>query len=162
MSLEIENTRLLAKDFVIFYCWQDHTEKKLHRFLIRDALNAAINKVQDEIPDEADCALRQDSDTQGRAGSVEIADTILTKINASTVIVADVTPTLLDSANDRFYPNPNVMLELGYGVRTLGWGRVICVFNETVCRPEQLPFDIRHRRLTSYTCKDISQKKRCA
>ena len=119
MPLEIQDPKRLPKDFIVFYCWQDHLDKKLHRYLIRDALNAAIQRVQDELPDVVDCTLRQDSDTTGRAGSVEIANTILEKINASTMIVGDVTPVLFDESKKRAYPNPNVMLELGYGSRAI-------------------------------------------
>lgn len=162
MSIEIQDVSRLPKDFCIFFCWQDHLEPKIHRFLIRDALNAAIGRVQDELPPEADCILRQDSDTMNWAGSVDIANAILGKISASTIVIGDVTPTMIDVEKNRFYPNPNVLLELGYAARALGWNRVVCLFNKANCDPEQLPFDIRHRRLTAYCCKDISEKKKAA
>ena len=161
MSLIIEDWKRLPKDLVVFYCWQDHLDKKLHRFLIRDAINGAIKRVQDELPDEADCVLRQDSDTSGRAGSVEIADTILQKISSSSIIIGDVTPVLFHEIGYG-YPNPNVMLEIGFGARAIGWNRVICVYNAVNAKgnikPESLPFDIRHRRLTPYSCRDASGK----
>jgi hypothetical protein len=159
MPLEFEDASRLPKLCIVFYCWQDHADKKLHRFLIRDAVLSAISKVQDEIPDEVDCTLSFDSDTLGRTGSVDIADTILAKIDASSILIADVTPTLVDAAKDRFYPNPNVMLEVGHASKALGWNRLICVFNEAVCSAEKLPFDIRHRRVTPFLCKEHSQKK---
>ena len=43
-------------------------------------------------------------------------------------------------------PNANVMLELGYAVGILGWDRVICVMNDHFGKPDDLPFDVRHRR----------------
>ena len=159
MPIEIQDSNLLPKDFSVFYCWQDHLDKKLHRFLIRDALNAAIARVQNDLPENAECILRQDSDTLDRAGSVDIANTILQKINDSTVVVGDVTPVLIDSEKDRFYPNPNVMIELGYAGRSIGWNRVICLFNQAVCHAEKLPFDIKHRRVTPYRCANLAEKK---
>ena len=158
MPIAIQNPTRIPKDFVIFYCWQDHLAKKHHRYLIRDALNNAISRVQAELPDELDCAIRLDSDIIGRAGAVDIAETILSKINDSTMIVGDITPVLRDGDTGRFYPNPNVMFEVGYGAMALGWTRVVCVFNAArtdeakKLKAEDLPFDIRHRRLNSYVC----------
>ena len=162
MAIEIQDLSRLPRDFCVLFCWQDHLARKLHRFLIRDALNAAISRVQGEMPEGVECVLRQDSDTLNRAGSVEIANTIQQKINTSTMVVGDVTPVFVDAEKDRFYPNPNVMLELGYAARSLGWNRVICLFNESTCRAEQLPFDIRHRRVTPYRCANVSEEKQAA
>ena len=158
MPIDIADPSRLPKDFSIFFCWQDHLDKKLHRFLIRDALNAAIGKVQAELPENSECVLRQDSDTMNRAGSVDIANSILQKISQSVVVVGDVTPVLHDVIKDIHYPNPNVMIEIGYAAKAIGWSRIICLFNEACGSPENLPFDIRHRRLTPYSCKDSSQK----
>ena len=166
MSIQLDDPKQLPKDLVIFYCWQDHLNKKTHRFLIRDAINAAIRRLQDELPEDVDCVLRQDSDTSGRSGSVEIANTILQKISSSSVIIGDVTPVLYDDTNKYSYPNPNVMLELGYGARAVGWNKVILVFNTAGTKgtttPESMPFDIRHRRLTPYACSGESQKAQAA
>lgn len=159
MPLEIHNPTRIPRDFAIFYCWQDLLNRKQHRYLIRSALTKAISRVQSELPDDVDCTLRFDSDTAGRAGAVDIADAILSKIRSSTMLVADVTPCLRDSANHHFYPNPNVMFEVGYGARALGWSRIVCVFNkgnavdDSKLRAEDFPFDIRHRRLNSYVCR---------
>jgi len=149
-TITVEDAKLLPGDFAIFFCWQDHLEPKHYRFFIRDALNRAIGKVQASLPKEAaHCVLRQDSDTMNRAGSVEIANTICQKIRASTMVVGDVTPVLKDG--DRFYPNPNVMLEVGYAGGAIGWNRVVCLYDSEICRPEELPFDIRHRRANSFS-----------
>lgn len=159
MPLEIQNPSRIPKDFAIFYCWQDHLAKRRHRYLIRTALTNAINRVQAELPDNVDCTLRLDSDTDGRAGAVDIANTILSKIAESTMLVGDVTPCLHDAVNGRFYPNPNVMFEIGYGAKALGWSRIVCLFNagnaadDQRLSAEDIPFDIRHRRLNSYVCR---------
>lgn len=160
MPIEIQDVSRLPRDFCIFFCWQDHLPRKLHRFLIRDALDRAISRVQDELPDGLECMLRRDEATNDRAGSVEIANTILQKLNSSTVVVGDVTPVLTNPENDWFYPNPNVMIEIGYAARALGWNRIICLYNEAACKAEQLPFDIRHRRVTGFVCTDELQRKK--
>jgi hypothetical protein len=160
MPIEIQDPRRLPADFCIFFCWQDHLPKKLHRFLIRDALDRAISRVQDDLPEGVECTLRRDEATDNRAGSIDIANTILEKLNSSTVVVGDITPVLKDLDKNWFYPNPNVMVEIGYAAKTLGWSRVVCLFNEVACKAEQLPFDIRHRRVTGFSCEDLTQRKR--
>ena len=47
-------------------------------------------------------------------------------------------------------PNPNVLIELGYAFHALGHERVILVFNDAYGRIEELPFDLRMRRATTY------------
>jgi len=160
MPIEIQDASRLPRDFCFFFCWQDHLPKKLHRFLIRDSLDRAISRVQAELPEELECVLRRDEATNDRAGSVDIANTILQKINTSTVVVGDVTPVLTNPDKGWFYPNPNVMVEIGYAARALGWNRVICLYNESACKAEQLPFDIRHRRVTGFACADDSQRNK--
>ena len=160
MTLELEDEKLLPKDFIVFYCWQDHLDKKLYRYLIRDALNDAIATVQSELPEHIECVLRPDSDTSGKAGSIAIADTILEKIRQSTMVIADVNPVLVDVENERFYPNPNVMVEVGVAAQALGWRRIVCLFNNSKWSAEQLPFDIRHRRATGYKCDSPESRRK--
>lgn len=65
------------------------------------------------------------------------------------------------------FPNPNVLLEMGYAAALMGWGRVICVMNEHFGPRQSLPFDVRNRRfpinysLTSGSSKEqrVSVKK---
>lgn len=46
-------------------------------------------------------------------------------------------------------PNPNVLVELGYAVKTLGWERVICLCNTDFGK--EYPFDIAHNRITGFS-----------
>jgi len=55
-------------------------------------------------------------------------------------------------------PNPNVLIELGYAVKTLGWNRIVCIFNEESGRIQDLPFDLRQRRVRSYKLKEGDDK----
>jgi hypothetical protein len=51
-------------------------------------------------------------------------------------------------------PNPNVLIELGYAAAVLGWERVICVVNTAYGTVEQMPFDLRSRRLLNYELEE--------
>ena len=91
-----------------------------------------------------------DHDTQNTAGMADIIATILDKISQSAVFVADVTP--VGKAGDgKALPNPNVLIELGWAMKALGTERIIAVLNTASgFRTDDLPFDIRHRRILPY------------
>ncbi|NQT89528.1 hypothetical protein HQ560_22350 [bacterium] len=73
------------------------------------------------------------------------------KIRSSAIFVGD--STLVGSIRGeggdqtKRVPNPNVLLEMGFAAGTLGWGRIICVMNEHFGTRQELPFDVRNRRL---------------
>ncbi|MEE3716752.1 hypothetical protein V2H45_08340 [Tumidithrix elongata RA019] len=91
-----------------------------------------------------------DRDTQGVAGSPDIANTIFNKIRECQVFVCDVS--IINNGKDgRLTPNPNVLVELGFAVGVLGWERIVLVMNTAFGEIESLPFDLRMRRITSYT-----------
>ncbi|CDN11831.1 MAG: hypothetical protein HRU34_00290 [Richelia sp.] len=90
-----------------------------------------------------------DRDTRGVPGSPDIANTIFDKIEQAQVFVCDVS-IINQNSEYRATPNPNVLIELGYAVKTLGWGKIIIVINTAFGTIEELPFDIRMRRVTNY------------
>src|SRR5207244_8680184 len=49
-------------------------------------------------------------------------------------------------------------VELGYAVKALSWDRIICIFNEATGRVEDLPFDLRHRRVRKYRLEEKADK----
>lgn len=56
-------------------------------------------------------------------------------------------------------PNPNVLIELGYAIATLGWSRIIMVFNTNYGNfPQGLPFDVDRHRATVFSIKDKTDK----
>ncbi len=88
-----------------------------------------------------------ESDTEGEAGQPPIMDTILAKIDAAAVVVADMTftGTRLDG---RPTPNANVLIEYGWALKSLGHRRVVTIMNEAFGKAtrESLPFDLSHMR----------------
>ena len=89
-----------------------------------------------------------DRDTANLPGSPDIPATILDKIDNCNVFVCDVS---IVQAGQRPMPNPNVLFELGYAVKRLGWERVICICNEHYGEVKTLPFDVSKRRVKCYT-----------
>jgi hypothetical protein len=100
-----------------------------------------------------------DHDTKGEPGMADIADTILRKIAESALFVADVTP-LVRTKDGKALGNPNVLIEVGWALNKPGFGRSICVFNSAEgWTPEDLPFDIRHRRTMHYNLSEGADKR---
>ena len=76
----------------IFWSWQSDTPGKIGRFLVRDALNDAIEKLRaDNDIEDAPRDVHLDHDVKDVPGSPDLVRTILAKIEKSEVVVADVT-----------------------------------------------------------------------
>ena len=94
-----------------------------------------------------------DRDTKDELGSPDIRTSIFNKINHSKFFICDI------SINENQMPNPNVLIELGYAIKTLGWSKIICLFNSQTGKIEDLPFDINHNRVTAYTPNSENKKR---
>lgn len=138
-------TASAKRSVTVFYSWQsDIAPGAACRSLIEDALVLSAKKVggDDSIGVEAVI----DRDTQNVPGSPDIGTTILAKIESADVFVADVTMVGKTDSGKRT-PNPNVLIELGYALHAMGPNRVILVQNTAMGGPEQLPFDLRQKRV---------------
>lgn len=133
----------------IFYSWMTGRPNATNRGFVADALDLAVQALgSDAAIDEAP---RVDRDTVGMPGAPDIAATIFEKIDAADIFVADLTLIeTVDAETKRPTPNPNVLVELGYALKTLGWERIIMVFNDAFGAAENLPFDLRGRRITPF------------
>jgi hypothetical protein len=130
-----------------FYSWQSERPTSICRTFIRTGLDNVSTTLNQSGIDER---VEIDSDTQGVPGTPEIFSTILAKIEAAAVFIADLTicAETAGEGNKRLYPNSNVMFEYGYALRAKTRGRLICVMNTFYggSDPTQLPFDLRHAR----------------
>jgi hypothetical protein len=132
----------------IFYSWQSDTPREIGKKFVREALDAAVaslNVAEAERPGI-------DQDTAGVLGSPVIADTIFRKIREARIVVADVT--LVGRAlgakrgkRGKRLINSNVALEVGYAIGIHNNDEVLLkVMNTHYGPPEELPFDLAHRR----------------
>jgi hypothetical protein len=145
----------------VFWSWQSDLETASHKTLIQKAINAAIDQIALEL--DVDPAERPeiDHDTKGTAGAGEIAKIIFDKIDSCAAFIADVTPVGKSDAG-KWLPNPNVMVETGWALKSRTHERVILILNlASGCKIEDLPFDLRSRRCMTYTCAiGLSSAKR--
>lgn len=128
----------------IFYSWQSDAPNSINRTFIGRALEDAAKNLNRSEGSDVEDVVRLDQDTQDVPGSPAIVDTILAKIAACDVFVPDVT--FMPASGGRHTPNPNVMIEYGYALKTLGPERIVAVMNTHFGEPTELPFDMRHRR----------------
>jgi hypothetical protein len=132
----------------IFFSWQADTETKLGRNFIERALKRAATRIgSDANVEEAVRDLSVDRDTKNVPGSPPIVDTIFRKIDAAAVFVPDLT-FVGDRLDGRRTPNPNVLVEYGWALKSLGHGRIVPVMNTAFGKPtpETMPFNLRHLR----------------
>lgn len=132
----------------IFYSWQ--SDIKDSRNFISDCLKRLPKKLEELS------VIEIERDTVGIAGSPNIGDTIYKKIDCCDIFVADVTIINADEKG-RKTPNPNVMIELGYAIKALGWDKIILLYNKDYGDVEMLPFDINHQRMIPYSL--VQEKK---
>lgn len=141
---------------IVFYSWQSDLPNSCNRGFIQ----AALEQAADAITADDSVAVEPvvDRDTQNVPGSPDIASTIFAKIAGADIFVADVSIVVAPEGR-RACPNPNVLIELGYALKTLGYDRVILVFNTAFGRLEQLPFDLRSRRVLAYEMKEDAAER---
>lgn len=140
---------------IVFYSWQSDLPNSCNRGFIQDALENAAEAITADNSVEVEPVV--DRDTQGVPGAPDIASTIFAKITAADVFVADVSITGRDEK--RATPNPNVLIELGYAFKALGHERVILIFNRAFGKIDELPFDLRMRRVLAYDLPEKIEQK---
>lgn len=59
-------------------------------------------------------------------------------------------------------PNPNVLVELGYAAKTIGWDKIICLFNTKYGCIVDVPFNLNHRRIFQYNSDTTNEKQNVA
>lgn len=131
----------------IFYSWQSDLPNNSNRGFIESCLKRTIQDVDKVMPFQLEFNI--DRDTKLEIGTPNILESIFKKIERSKIFIADISIINSDSAG-RKCPNPNVLIELGYAARVLGWERVFCFYNTDYGSVEDLPFDLRQRRPIQY------------
>lgn len=121
----------------------NHKNRSLIQTCIKKALKNTFLKVN-EISEYI-----IETDSRNDIGTPDLVDSIFAKIDNCDIFICDIS--IVNSGdNFRLMPNPNVMIELGYAAKSLGWPNIICIFNKEFANIESLPFDIRSRKPLAY------------
>ena len=142
-----EKGRDIVNKCKIFYSWQSDLPNSTNRSFIQKALEDAARAIRNDNSIEVDPVI--DRDTDGVPGSPDIASTIFDKIDASDIFACDVS--IINKGKKlRPSPNPNVLIELGYALKTMGSEKLIMIMNKAFGGPELLPFDLSKKRVSIY------------
>jgi len=125
----------------IFYSWQ--SDLKGHQAYLQACLEEAVKELNYEV----------ETATRNSKGAVDIAQTLLKKIDEADLFLADIS-IINSDREDRKTPNPNVLYELGYAVGKKGEVPIILVANSETTDIAELPFDIRNRRIIARRFND--------
>lgn len=142
----------MKSTYNIFYSWQSDSPKDTNHIAIRQAVQEALNCIESEVED---INIKLDEATRGTSGSPNISNIIFTKILSSDIFICDITTINHNAEGYRRVPNPNVLIELGFAIATLGWERIILLFNKEHGNfPNDVPFDIIQNRITDFKITD--------
>jgi hypothetical protein len=147
-TLDQETNAERAVSTTIFFSWQADTPTKEGRNFIERALERAVGRIGDDASvEEAVRKIEIDQDTKGAPGSPPIVETIFRKIDKAAIFVPDLT-FVAHRLDNRPTPNPNVLVEYGWALRSLTHVRVLPVMNIAFGKPtaETMPFDMAHLR----------------
>lgn len=151
----------MKKEINIFYSWQ--SDLKFNKNFIQSCIAKAIKEVKKKYSNEIILEINIDRDTKNNSGSPQITNTIFNKIKTCDIFISDVTiinkNNFLKYINKRITPNPNVLIELGYASALVGWQRIICVNDLKFSSIEELPFDIRGHRISTFNSKNMKEKE---
>ncbi|HEV3436186.1 MAG TPA: hypothetical protein VG122_02440 [Gemmata sp.] len=139
----------------VFYSWQTDLPPSTNRSLIEKALERAVKVIRSD--GSLSVEPRLDQATQDVPGAPDIAHTIFEKIDSAGAFVADVS--IINPSAALLTPNPNVLIELGYALHSLGRNRIVLVMNTINGRIEDLPFDLRGKRVLSYDLSQVGSDK---
>lgn len=140
----------------IFYSWQSDLSKDTNQNAIRQCLRSSLNLVEESFDEYR---LEIDEATRGTTGSPNIPQTIFNKISQCEIFICDVSIINSKTNDIKKTPNPNVLIELGYAIASVGWDRIIMLFNlESGNFPNDLPFDIDRQRTSPYRIKNKDDK----
>lgn len=113
-----------TREIVIFYSWQSDREGKC----CKDFIRIAADEAADAVAAKLGVLIRIDSDTEGVSGHPAITDTILKKIEASDLFLADMS-FVAETTGGKLVPNPNVMGEYGFALRAKTVQRILLAMN---------------------------------
>jgi hypothetical protein len=135
--------------YTVFFSWQSDRSPQEGRNLIESAIKSAIQKLgtDTEFVESLRDGLSLDKDTKGVPGNPPIFETILKKIDQSAIFVPDLT-SVANRAKEELIPNPNVLIEYGWALKSRGYHQIVPVMNVAHGDPKEfrLPFDMAHLR----------------
>lgn len=151
----------MSQPLIVFWSWQSDHPAKIAKNFVKAAFHEAIKINNDNTNVSFDSRpehIELDHDTKGLLGPVDILEEIKKKIDACDHYLADITP-VGRTDSGKALPNPNVMIELGYALKTKTIDQITFVANARYFKGvKDLPFDISKRRAP--LCYDLGMNSK--
>ena len=134
------------KEIRIFYSWQSW--RKSVKNFIDKALYESVAELQKFFSSRK---LIFDSDMKKRTGAEDIHEAVFEQIQNCDIYIADIT-IISEITQEKKVSNPNVLIELGFAIKCVGWDRIILLFDERYGKlSTDLPFDICVHRVFPFS-----------
>lgn len=140
----------MTNRLTVFYAWQSDSPSNLNRGFIEQALREALKRLHlDAVLEPAS----RDVSAEPHEDTPSLVETFLKKIDECAIFIADLTLVSLPkgalttvTSSPRHSPNPNVLIEFGYALRTHTQDQLIGIANTAYGFPDaaSLPFYLRH------------------
>ena len=142
----------IMEEIVVFYSWQSDLPKETTENAIRICLKQATAEIEKQ---NCDIKFNLDEATRNYSGCPDIPSTIFEKIQKCDIFIADLSTISEKNQQGKKTPNPNVLIELGFAIKSIGWERILLMFNkEYGVIPDDIPFDISKNRITPFKISD--------
>ncbi|BAZ43204.1 hypothetical protein NIES4102_02030 [Chondrocystis sp. NIES-4102] len=132
---------------IIYYSPQNHCQAA------NEAITLAMENIIDNLNKRSRLPLSLEVTPQSLESPLRLSNSQLRKISKSLLLIADVTPisSLINENQSSLLVDPNVCLELGYGVQTKDNGQILLLKMERSDLSGAMPFDMPGYKELNFT-----------
>jgi hypothetical protein len=132
---------------IIYYSPQNHYQAA------NEAVTSALKKIIDNLTTRSRLPLSLEVTPHSVESPLRLSNNQLRKISRSLLLIADVTPisSIPGEKQSSLLVDPNVCLELGYGIQTKDNGQILLLRMERSDLPGEMPFDMPGYKQLSFT-----------
>ena len=148
-----KSTSISGLEPIIYYCPQNHYQPA------NDAITSTLNDIVAEMSERSRIPLSLEV-TPRSSDPLRISNSQFRKISKSLLLIADVTPisNISGEKQSSLLIDPNVCIELGYGIQTKDNGQILLVSMERQDLDGQIPFDMAgYKQLSFDKAEQISK-----
>jgi hypothetical protein len=132
---------------VIYYSPQSHYQAA------NEAITSALEKIVNNLTTRSRLPLSLEVTPHTSESPLRLSNSQLRKISRSLLLIADVTPisSIPGEKQSSLLVDPNVCLELGYGIQSKDNGQILLLRMERSDLPGEMPFDMPGYKQLSFT-----------
>ncbi|MBE9044471.1 hypothetical protein IQ255_08650 [Pleurocapsales cyanobacterium LEGE 10410] len=147
-------TSISGLEPVIYYSPQNYCQPA------NEAITSALNTIIDKLAARSRIPLTLEVTPRSSGGPLRLSNSQFRKIGTSLLLIADVTPisSIPGEQQTDLLVDPNVCVELGYGIQHKDNGQILLLRMERPDLPGEMPFDMAGYKQLSFTDKNQLHK----